>query len=492
MLEYLSDYVGDYEKNLNTQLMNKEADGDLVEYVVDAWKSLEVLKYIKFLGYEYNTKESEIDINRHIFKRNKKVPKKYQYDYKLINDDRVGLLTVHLLISITEKDPKTGLEKVREKRINKDMLIPITDDDGYLFINGRKYYLIYQLLEKSTYTTSMSTVVKSLMPVVIKRVPIYYTDVDGTGYLLPVFRTFVFHRETDIMLFVASQMGIEYALIYMKVDSIMKLIPSLDNRKEGYIYFQISSKCFLEVHKEMFDKYQYVQGVAAGVMEILTNRFDLSMVNNKEQFIKKLTPSNTLEKGLDTLTSFNRMLDETTRRILMVNKYHKKDVYAIIRWAMMEFNQLRMKDNLDLDNKRLRCNEQIASLLTKEFSIRLNRIINMGSKATLENVVDIFKFPGSLLISKMHSSGILRFNDCINDMDFFSKFKWTSKGEHSLGNKNGNNISARYRGLHPSYISEFDLLTCGNSDQHKGSGCYVNNSFNSLLIAGTNSLSLYY
>lgn len=464
MLPYLKDYLGDYEDCLNVELMTKDAETELVDYIVDSWKSLEVVKYIKFLGYEYNTKESSIDINKHIFKRNKGVPKKLQYNYKMINDDRCGLLTVHLKITINEKDPKTGMDRVREKIINKDMLIPLVDEDGYLYIGGKKYYLIYQLLEKSTYTTLTSCVVKSLMPVTIKRVPVTHIDVDGTGYLMPVFRTFVFHRETDIMLFIASQFGIEYGLIYLKVNNVMRLIPSIDNRTPDNIYFQVSSKCYLEVNRDMFEKWQYVQAIAAGLLEILTNRFDLSMIDNRDQFIKKLTPSNTVEKGLDTLTSFNRMLDETTKKVLKIHDYHKNDVYGIIRWAMMEFNYLRMKDNMNLDNKRLRCFECCSSLLTQDFSSRLNRIINLGTKVTLENIVDIFKFSGNLLIQKMHQSGLLRFNECINDMTFFNRFKWTSKGPHSLGRKNSNNISARYRGVHPSYLSQFDLLSCGNSD----------------------------
>lgn len=398
MLNCLSDYVMDYEENLNMDLMTKAADGDLVEYVVDSWKSLEVVKYIKFLGYDFNTRESTIDINKHVFKRNKNVPKKYQYDYKMINDDRAGLLTVHLLISIKEKDPKTGLDRIREKVIHKDMLVPLMDERGYMFINGKPYYLIYQLLEKSTYTTLTSCVIKSLMPIVIKRVPCSHEDTEGNIHIMPLFRTFVFHRETDIMLFIAANFGIEYGLIYLKVDSLIHLVPHNVEKREGYLYFQVSSKCLLEVNKEMFDKWQYVQACVAGLLEILTNRFDLSQIENREPFIKKLTPSNTYEKGMDTLTSFNRMLDETTRKILKVNDYHKKDVYAIIRWAMMEFNELRMKDNLSLENKRLRCNEYIASLLTQEFSTRLNRIINMGAKVTLENIIDCFKFPGTILI----------------------------------------------------------------------------------------------
>ena len=64
----------------------------------------------------------------------------------------------------------------------------------------------------------------------------------------------------------------------------------------------------------------------------------------------------------------------------------------------------------------------------------------------------------------MHSSGIIRYNDVINDMTFFRKAKFTIKGPHSLGNKNSNSISARYRGLHHSYLGHIDLTVCGNSD----------------------------
>ena len=60
----------------------------------------------------------------------------------------------------------------------------------------------------------------------------------------------------------------------------------------------------------------------------------------------------------------------------------------------MNFMNLRKKDNLDLMNKRLRCNEYIASLLTSEFSKRLNRIIVKGGKATEKDFAEIFNFPG--------------------------------------------------------------------------------------------------
>lgn len=142
MIKYLKDYASEFEAELNTDLMTKSWDRELYEYIVDCWKSLEVVEYIHFIGYDWNTTMSEIDINKHIFKRDKGLKKKEKRDYKMINDDRCGLLTVHLLLEKSEKDPKTGEEKIRQKMVHKDMLIPIQDDRGFFYINGRRYYMI--------------------------------------------------------------------------------------------------------------------------------------------------------------------------------------------------------------------------------------------------------------------------------------------------------------------------------------------------------------
>ena len=152
----------------------------------------------------------------------------------------------------------------------------------------------------------------------------------------------------------------------------------------------------------------------------------MEKIDDPKIWIKKLS-NNNIEKGYNLLDSLKRLLDETTKKILRVDISNKLDVLSVIRWMTQEFNELRMKDNMDLKNKRLRCNEYIASLLTQEFSIKLNRILSMGSKATIDNYREMFRFPGDLLIMKMHSSGVFRFDDTINDMDFFARFKYTKQ-----------------------------------------------------------------
>lgn len=352
---------------------------------------------------------------------------------------------------------------------------------------------MYQLVEKSTYTGNQTVTLKSLMPIALrrnssdvdgmdihsdskmidmandengfaKRSHVVKEDVEENQYTLPVYSIFMFRKEMPVILFYLAN-GVEWALDFLGVSRIISFESNMDDRKDGEVWFSISSKCFLRVRdREIFLKYQYLQAVVGGILDVVSNRFTPDQIHDTSIWIKKLGNGNNYAKGLDMLTFFNRLLDETTKKILLLDDYNKYNIYALIRWMMMNFNELRLKDNMNLYNKRIRCNEYISSLLTVEFSKRLNWVIAMGNKATMDNYKEIFKFPGEILLQKLHVSGVLRFDESINDMTFFSKFKVTSKGPHSLGNHDSNRISIRARGIHPSYLENFDILVCGSSD----------------------------
>lgn len=142
MRKGLSTYISDYEEELNMPLIDKSADAPLVEYVIDAWRSLEVVEQIKFDKFEYTEHESEIDEGKYLFKREKRKKKKDRFETKLIADTRCGLLTVYMTITMLEKDPSTGETKYQVYPIKKSMLIPLQSDIGYYMIKGKPYYLI--------------------------------------------------------------------------------------------------------------------------------------------------------------------------------------------------------------------------------------------------------------------------------------------------------------------------------------------------------------
>ena len=261
----------------------------------------------------------------------------------------------------------------------------------------------------------------------MKRTPITVEATDATMYTLPVYTIFMFKKEIPAVLFYMAN-GIDWALSFLGVSEIMSFESEL-TPKEGEVWFEMSNFCYIRVKdKELFEKYTYLQSIVGGFLSMKNKRITMDILYDTTTWIRKLGNSNNYEKGKDMLTFFNRLLDRTSIKVLDIIPYHKRDVYSLIRWMMANYNYLRLKDNMNLYNKRLRCNEYVAALLTMEFSKRLNRVLSMGQKATMENYREIFKFSGDILLQKLHISGVMRFDDNINDMTFFSKFKVTSKG----------------------------------------------------------------
>lgn len=473
MIRQLRKLTSEFERDLNVKLMNKEADKPLVDYIVDSLKSLCIIDNIKFIDYEYNEMVSEVDKDKYIYKREKNKKKKEKFKYKYISDDRVGLLTFHMLLEADERNPATGEIEHKKCPISKSLLVPIKDEiDGCYFLKGKKYYMIYQLVEKSTYTSKNAVILKSLMPFAIRRKVVEEEDIYGQNFQMPMYTIEIFKNDVPIILFwlckgvnSALQYAIDYASVAIDfVEDTGKDESEKPKDDRKFIYFQISKTLYMKVRRTLFNDYPYLQSIVGSILYLSTNRLTSDKLDSGDLWVKKLG-NNNADKGGELLNFLNRLIDETTRnRVLKLHKENARDVNTVIRWMAMEYNDLRKKDNMDLSNKRIRCNEYVASLITQEFSKKLNRVISFGSKATLDLYKEVFKFPGDLLIQKMHSSGILRYDDTINDMTFFRNFKYTTKGPHSLGGKNSNSIGIKYRAAHPSYIGNIDLTVCGNSD----------------------------
>lgn len=504
MLDFIQYYDNPFEKELNKGLMNKSYDEDIILYLAEAMESLEVLSNIHFDGYSFNEYEHLIDENSFVRSR-KSNKKKNNISTMPISESRCGEFKAYFTLTCGNEVAK----------ISKKILVPLQDENGYFQLKGMRYLLLYQLLEASTYVSRDKVSLKSLQPVTIRRTPNVIKDINGEEYTCPVFEHYIFKKPMVALLFYLAQFGFEGALEYFNTRNIIDVIYIGDDFDEDkyryknvihfdrweddlqddkYLYFQRSKKIMFRVHKRMFEKYPHVKSMIGMIKAITSNRLMLEDIYNKDYWLLKLDEVNssnkknnkntsgpTIEKGRNTLLHFSRMMDKTTTRNLKLSMIHKKDAFAIVRWLILEYDNLYKKDNMDLGNKRLRCNEYFGSMLTEHLSNKLSRAFNKGKRCKMDDIKQIFKFPGDIVLKSLYGSGILPFDDRTSDLDFFNKFKYTSKGPNSLGNKNENSISIRYRGIDPSFIGKIDINVCGNSDPGR-SGlltpfCKTNNLF---------------
>lgn len=466
MRKFLKEYKNPNESRINFGLLNRTNDDALEHHIIRSFKSLEILKNIKLLGYEHITDPKDIDLNDYIVTRkskdkSKKKSKQQEVSYMHMKDSRESELRLKFKLSCH------GESKIIEKRI----LIPVTDEDGYLHISGQKYFLLFQLVDSSTYTNKQNLITKSSMPISIKRTVQEFKDTTGEMHKAPTYSIYMFNKEIEILLFYFAKMGVKKTLKYFAVNKIIKFVNE-ERDTENCLYFAINSKILIEVNKTFFFKYTYVRSMVFMIINknVMTNRLNIDNLEDKSYWIEKIgssistTQTNFLEKGYNRLTFFDRMLDESTIDILKTHKSNKKNIYAVVRWMIQNYNELRKKDNMDLANKRLRCNEYIAAMLTRELSKRINSVIALGSDVTMDKLENIFKFPGTIIFQRLYKSGLLKFDDRINDMDFFTKFRYTIKGPNALGSNNSNNINNKYRGLHPSFLGRLDINVCSTSD----------------------------
>jgi hypothetical protein len=471
----LSEYCRSFDDKLNLPLINRELDKELYLYVYETIKSLEVFECVKILGYEYKDKANDIKMNDYQRTRIQSGKKVHEEPIEVMHmaESRCGELTIHYELSIDVKQDD-GTVKMVSKKYTKNILIPIKDDDGYYMLKGKRYILMYQLVDSTTYSTSNSVVLKSIMPITCKRKSKVIYDVDRNPYTVPIYFTNIFKNEINMLLLFFAKMGFIETLIYLSVEKVITLSMNLDDDLDKYLYFKVSQDAFIKVNKFAFDECVEVRSVIGMMLDIVNNRASVENMVDKNFWLEKLghqpniqQPAFKRAKAKNLLLSVDRMMDMTTRRVLNISVDHKDSMYSALRWMFMNYNDLKSKRIMDITNKRLRDNEYIASLMTRELSNTLYRIMSKVRKPqsrNLNTLEELFSFRGDILINNLYNSGLFKFDDVVNDMDFWNKLKYTIKGPNSQGGSSGKTIATCQRGIDPSFVGRIDLNVVGNSD----------------------------
>ena len=468
MDKYINKVSEPYSKYLYEPLIKKEADRPLVEYIVEAWESLNNFPGMEFVGYEYTEKESEIETNKYLQRRKrptsstKRPPKnilKNTTAVKAIDPSRMGLLTVY--IGVTAKEKGSIVHKVFEK----SMFIPIEDEYGRIYSNGKYFNIVWQLLEKSTYTYQNQLVFKSSMLISIYFNRYTLTDINVYTYKTPIYKVDVRKEQQYVMLMFAVWCnGINGALAYLGLSGCIDIIrqKEVDLESEEYLYFKISSDCYVRVIKMMFEKYIYIQSVVSGIMAITNNRTTCETCSSDHQFLLMLGGGK-LENGINYRQAFFRGINITVQKESLLPDCSKNDIYTLIRWLVENYQELRQKENPNYANKRLRRNEQLGSIFGEFLSQRAMKLMTGNGCKELDEYKNFLKFQSDILFKKL-SSPFIQFDAEFNDMSFWTTLKFSNKGHQSPGIGNSKRMSREVVATDISHIGRKDLTSLSNTE----------------------------
>lgn len=492
MLNSIHLYPNAEEENFNVSFLTSANDISIEDLVVMNMKEFEVIQNITILGYYLETDPEKIDINEHTININYKrksdrldIPK-----YKYLNPDRVAEMVFTIEI-------KTN---VNQKIITKKILIPV-EYNGFYYIGNKKWKTEWQLCDASTYNQRGKITLKSRMPIIIyqtKHRPIM--DLEG---MIHDTRTYSYALNSksrfnsakpkpkfiNPMMIYASKMGLEEAIVYMGAGPDISIISrskaeykEYDNLDEFY-YFNINEVVF-RVDRHMMDTNKHIASIVGMLKSLESNEFPVSyaLLSNFEEekqywrcrigYVGAAKSKNLLsflEKGNTTIKMFERLLDNVTQMNLRLEEPYKRDIYALMKWMLYEFDNLKTRNNMDLNNKRIRKAEYIVQpTLGKKIAENIIKIIEKSGKSS-QNIIDTllegFNFPSDIIISGMRSNGyLIKSDELVNDFTALSDLYYSSKGPNSLGENSSKMISQKYRNIHPSFMGSIDINVSSNSD----------------------------
>jgi hypothetical protein len=405
---------------VNWGLIDRSVDDSIADIIRENMESLNIIDNIKIVRVEFNDDPSDTDNKIITVRRDrKKFP-----NVKYIGQSRLGCLTLYFHVIGTDGNSTERKQSV----IIRKILIPLLDERNQMLLQGKNYNLIYQLVDKTLYPTASAVTIKSLLPICIKIYETTITDVHGEEYptfshLIQIFKKFY------NPLYLTSLHGIHYILKLMEVELFFQFhrLGTIDISDPKYKYFQVDN-IIIRVLADAFNKFTYIQSMTTMVIELLDAINVTWETLYDENFWLLVFSDGKPEKARSNKIFHSRMLDITTQRKLFIDEYNKFTIHHLVRYAIMNFSKLWAYDNLSLDNKRLRCAEYIGSILTGEISKRMNRAVILGPRATFDDYVRVISFPPDILIKKLHSSGVLRYDEIVNDLDIVSRLKYTKKG----------------------------------------------------------------
>lgn len=377
---------------------------------------------------------------------------------KTIADSRIGILECDIYFGARDKN-----KRIIQSVLHNQIYVPIEDEKGrYLLENVM--YSEYQLVDKLLYPLGGSTnVFKSLLPVIVKYEEATETSISGYIVTSRMGLVKIFSTMEPIL---SCFMHVPSPLSYLGVFPILQFCDRVLDDGDQYEYFKPidseDSKIYVKAYKKGLEKFDYVKYILIMACNLLRkyNPPSIDEVRDPKWWVYQMSYYDTLveHRGACHETHVARMLDTISAQVLPIPEIDKRNMIAFLRYILMtEFDDV---DIYSYDNKRLRLNEIISTIVTKRISDKLKTMFRYGTLLKMKDAEQVLKINPQIISKEFHALGTHHVVDFANDLDYYQGLRFTKNGPNSLGRLDKHKIGFGQRQLHPSMIGRVDLLEC--------------------------------
>lgn len=475
--------ICDARPRMNPHLFERD-DNEVIKQLMDAIKSCERTGAhfsIQVKGFDIIDDFDQVnkilyDYYERAYRNKTKAKRKdNRYEFINLNESDIRLLIVHYLIA----------DKDRQEDLDVIIAVPRIIDKYYFRIDGIMRSTLYQVVDGSTYNngTSTSKSPSVTMKLIFMAVRVFrrYLELplsDGSGTIKATHYTaYSFNKTVSALKYIMAKYGFYGTMDYMGIRDVY--ITNTDPENPEFYTFKKGDTLFVSVPKLLFDQDLITQSFVATVYNSIyegipinyffdTNYWVRSLGSdfnklNIEKFVEifteedKTVVADTYEKGLSIMDSFQSIYDRCTCHALKLKEEDKSDMYAVLRWMLREYNNLRLKDNLDISVKRIRFAEYVASLYVMKIAKGIYRVADQNKRASIESITRAIKTDPLYLLKAIVLSKMISYRNMVSDMDSMQALKFTYKGVSGLGENGSKSIPDIYRSIQPSHIGRVDL-----------------------------------
>lgn len=419
-------------------------------------------------GYEEILEELRLDeMNRNPKEKDNK------YNFISLKDSIIKLLVVNYYIRIYDGKPD-NIEN--SKRLRVLIEVPRIVDKYYFQIFGNTYSSMFQVVDGSTYNNTpsnsktQSVILKTMFMAI--RLYRYKKHIDTVNYgTIPCvfFLSRIFNKPVLIMNYLLAKFGIYKLTEALKVVDL-RISDKYDPEKEKDRYVVKKHNLYISLPIYIYDRDPVAQSLMYTIC-LGINSKDITMndVFTRDFWVRVLGGSfgnKSEKKGNSILDSLESVYDLSTQSSIRLPYEDKKDIYAILIWAIREFSALRQKDIFDIAFKRLRFPEYIAALYAMKLSKGIFRIADSGN-VTVDQITKAINIYPDYLLKQITRDKLVNYKNLVSDADALYALKFTYKGVSGIGedaNNTGSSVPPAFRRVHPSHLGRVDLDTSSATD----------------------------